>query len=100
MVPRHRQIVANIAGDTHAETLTVLIGLAEIVMALWIASSILSRMNAIIQIVVIAAMNIIEFIMVPELLLWGRANTIFAFVLILVIYYNEFHLNKKVALQA
>ena len=49
---------------------------------------------------VIATMNILEFIIVPNLLLWGRANALFAFLFILVIYYNEFHINQKLALQS
>jgi hypothetical protein len=40
-------------------------------------------------------MNTLEFILVPDLLLWGRANAIFAFMLIGVIYFNEFYLNQK-----
>lgn len=40
-------------------------------------------------------MNTLEFILVPDLLLWGKANAIFAFILILVVYFNEFYLNKQ-----
>ncbi len=67
-------------------------------MAVWILSGIKARLNAITQILVIATMNIMEFIFVPELLLWGRANSFFALLFILVIYYNEFLLNKKLLL--
>lgn len=45
-------------------------------------------------------MNTLEFILVPDMLLWGKANAIFAFILILVVYFNEFHFNKKLAQQA
>lgn len=86
LVPRHRQIVARILGDEYAPTFTVLIGLAEVVMAVWIVSGISPRLNAIMQIVVIAAMNILEFILVPDLLLWGRFNAVFAFLFIVLIY--------------
>ena len=68
-------------------------------MAFWILSKIWTRINAIIQIIVIATMNTLEFLLVPDLLLWGRANAIFAFLFILIIYYNEFHLRKNLALQ-
>ena len=44
-------------------------------------------------------MNIVEFILVPDLLLWGKANAIFAFILILIVFYNEFYLNKKLEQQ-
>jgi hypothetical protein len=52
------------------------------------------------QIVVIATMNALEFILVPDLLLWGRANAVLALLLILVIYYKAFHLDQKLALQS
>ena len=40
-------------------------------------------------------MNALEFILVPDLLLWGKFNSLFALLLIAVIYINEFRLNKK-----
>ena len=96
LVPRHEQIVANILGKDHSRTLTVLIGLSEIAMAIWILSGIKSKLNAIAQIIVVATMNTMEFILVPDLLLWGKFNSVFALLLITVIYYNEFYLNKKI----
>ncbi len=99
-VPRHQEIVARILGNESSRLLTVLIGVSEIVMTIWIVSSVWSRMNAVIQILVIAAMNILEFLLVPDLLLWGRANIVFAFLFILLIYYNEFRLNKNLATQS
>jgi uncharacterized membrane protein YphA (DoxX/SURF4 family) len=96
MVPRHQQIVARILGYEHARLLTFLIGLSEIVMAVWILSGIKTRLNAITQILVIAAMNTLEFFLVPDLLLWGRGNAVFAFLFIIIIYCNEFLLNKKI----
>ena len=99
LVPRHQEIVARIIGDDHSRQFTLLIGLSEIIIAVWILSSFSTRLNALIQIVIIAVMNSFEFFLVPDLLLWGKANAVFAFMLILLIYYNEFHLNKKLALQ-
>ena len=99
LVPRHQQIVAKILGNEYARLFTILIGCSEIFMAIWILSNIKSRLNAVAQILIIAAMNTLEFILVPDLLLWGKANAIFALVLILVIYLNEFYLNKKLAQQ-
>ena len=96
-VPRHQVIVGEILGANHAGMLTKAIGVSEIMMAVWIFSGVKSRLNAILQITVIATMNILEFILVPELLLWGRFNILFATLLILVIYYNEFVLKRKLA---
>jgi hypothetical protein len=100
LVPRHQEIVSRILTTDNARLLTLLIGLAETGMAAWILSGIRKRFNAVIQIVLIATMNTVEFIFAPDLLLWGRANAIFAFLFILLIYYNEFRLNKKSIYQA
>ncbi len=94
-VPRHQEIVASILGGDYAELLTKAIGVSEMIMALWIFSGIKSRVNAILQISIIATMNILEFILVPELLLWGRFNILFATLLLWIIYYNEFILKRK-----
>ena len=95
LVPRHQQIVARILGDEHARLFTLLIGIAEITMAAWIIIGMWSRVNGVIQILVITFMNTLESLLVPDLLLWGKANAFFAFLFILVIYYNEFYLNRK-----
>jgi hypothetical protein len=95
LVPRHELIVSEILGADHARLLTILIGLSELMMAIWILSRFKSKLNGIAQIVIIAMMNTLEFILVPELLLWGKFNSIFAGMLVLTIYYNEFVLNKK-----
>jgi len=95
LVPRHQEIVARITGNEQSRTFTLLIGLSEMVMAGWILSGKWSRVNAITQIVVIAVMNTLEFILVPDLLLWGKFNALFALLFIILIYYNEFHLKRK-----
>ncbi|MES1221712.1 MAG: DoxX-like family protein [Bacteroidota bacterium] len=99
LVPRHQQIVARILGDKYSRTLTIVIGFSEIAMAIWIVSSIKTRLNAISQVIVITAMNTIEFFIAPDLLLWGKYNSVFACLLIIAVYYNEFYLNKKLGSQ-
>ncbi len=94
-VPRHEQIVARILDGGYSRTLTILIGLSEIIMAIWLLTKFKSKFNAITQMVVVATMNILEFIFVPDLLLWGRLNSVFALLFIGIIYYNEFILNKN-----
>ncbi|WP_257666416.1 DoxX-like family protein [Parapedobacter tibetensis] len=96
LVPRHQQIVAEILGREYARPLTIAIGMAEIFMASWILSRITKRLCAIAQIIIVATMNTIEFFAVPDLLLWGKANAIFAFMFISLIYVNEFVLGKKI----
>ena len=94
LVPRHQEIVGRILGDQYASPLTKVIGISEILMAIWILSGIKPRFNALTQVLIIVIMNTLEFILVPDLLLWGRFNALFAFLFILLILYNEFVLNK------
>ena len=88
LVPRHRLIVARILGDEYAKPLTVLIGLLETCMAVWILSGFSKKLNVLSQIVLIAGMNTLEFFLAPDLLLWGRLNALFAFFFVVIIYYR------------
>jgi uncharacterized membrane protein YphA (DoxX/SURF4 family) len=94
LVPRHEAIVGSILNTTYARPLTILIGISEIVMAIWIMTGYKSRLNAITQIVIVACMNILEYILAPDLLLWGKFNSLFAFLFILIVYFNEFYIRK------
>ena len=93
-VPRHQQIVGELFGDDWARPLTLTIGLLEIGMTIWVLSGLFKRFNSILQIVIVALMNIIEFFTVPHLLLWGRWNAFFAFLFILLVYFNEFGVRR------
>ena len=95
LAPRHEQIVSRILGHEYAGGFTKAIGIAEILLAGWILSGIKSRFSSIVQIIVVAMMNILEFFLVPDLLLWGKWNIFFAFLFILMIYCNEFKLKRK-----
>jgi uncharacterized membrane protein YphA (DoxX/SURF4 family) len=90
LVPRHEQIVASILGQHFSRPLTLLIGLSEIVMAVWIISGYKTRLNALVQMAVVGVMNALEFALTPELLLWGRFNAVFAGLFILLVYYWAF----------
>ena len=96
-VPRHEEIVERITNVDRpsAACLTILIGISEIIMALWILSGYKSKLNAIAQITLVATMNTLEFVLAPDLLLWGKLNAVFAFLFMVVVYFNEFNLHKK-----
>jgi len=94
-VPRHEAIVARILSEEHSGVLTTLIGLAEIGMALWVLSGIRVQLNTLVQIILIASMNMLEVALVPDLLLWGKLNAVFAGLLIILIYVNGFVLREK-----
>ena len=95
LVPRHELIVARILETANPRPWSLAIGISEILMAVWILSGYRSQLNVIAQSLIIAIMNTLEFVLVPDLLLWGKRNALFAFLLILVILFNEFYLNKK-----
>ncbi len=99
LIPRHEQIVAQILGSEHSRLLTILIGISEIVMAIWILSKYRAKANASLQICVILLMNLLEFLLVPDLLLWGRLNSMFAVLFGVLIFVNEFMLSKKLVNQ-
>ncbi|TGE08474.1 DoxX-like family protein [Hymenobacter fodinae] len=92
LVPRHEAIVARILGPTYAAPLTQLIGLAEMGMAVWVLSGRYIRLNAAVQIGLVAIMNVLEFFLAPDLLLWHRMNSVFAALFIVVIYIYGFGL--------
>jgi len=89
-IPRHRQIVTRILGQDHSVLWTRLIGIGEICLALWILTGVKSRFCAVLQIVLILAMNAIEITCTSDLLLFGRWNAVFAVLFSGLIYGNEF----------
>ena len=95
LVPRHQEIVARILDEEYAREITFIIGVLEIIMAIWILSNYKSKLNALLQIAIIVSMNIIELIFVKDLLLFGNLNIVFASLFCGVIYYSEFILKQK-----
>lgn len=94
LVPRHQQIVARILGDDYAWFLTKAIGIGEVFIVVWILSGIRSRACAVAQIALVATMNVIEFFLAPDMLLFGRFNSMIALVFIVTVFVNEFALNE------
>ena len=96
MVPRHTEIVGTILGLPDPRPLTMAIGVAETLLAIWILSAKYREPTAVLQILLVISMNLLEFFMVPEKLLWGKLNLIFAILFSMVIYVHGFKL-KPVA---
>lgn len=90
LVPRHETIVSEILGSRFSTEITITIGVLEVIMCAWILSNTTPRLNGIVQISIILLMNIIEFIYIPNLLLWGKLNIIFSIVFTAIIYVNTF----------
>ncbi|MCC6412042.1 MAG: DoxX-like family protein [Saprospiraceae bacterium] len=95
LVPRHEQIVAEILGPVYAAPLTCTIGLLEMGMAVWVLSRWYPRVCALMQIGLVVVMNVLEFFLVPELLLFGKMNSLFALLFVFAVYYNTFVLQSK-----
>ena len=95
LVPRHREIVERILGESYAASLTICIGLLEVLIAIWVVTRIRSRLCAVTQIVLVLAMNVLEFLLTPDLLLFGRFNLAIAIAFVALIYYNEFVRDKR-----
>lgn len=74
LVPRHEQIVGRILGSGGARGITLTIGLAEVGISVWILSGAYRRFNAVLQIALVLAMNLLEIALAPDLLLFGRWN--------------------------
>jgi hypothetical protein len=94
LVPRHEAIVARILGPAYASPLTRVIGLAEIGMAIWVLSGRYIRLNASAQLGLVASMNVLEFFLAPDLLLWKQLNIVFAGLFMVVVYTYGFVLPK------
>jgi uncharacterized membrane protein YphA (DoxX/SURF4 family) len=95
VVARHREIVGRILGEDHALALTRLIGMGEICMAVWILSGIKSRWSAWAQITAVMTMNVIEFFMVPDMLLFGKLNIVVALAYSALVARTEFFANPS-----
>jgi uncharacterized membrane protein YphA (DoxX/SURF4 family) len=93
-VPRHREIVARILGEEHSLLLTRMIGVGEVVMALWILSGIRWKWSCAAQIAAVVMMNVIEFIVAPDMLLFGRINSLVALAYIMVVAWAGFRPGK------
>lgn len=89
-VPRHEQIVETILGTTYSHELTILIGVFEIILGIVIYLNIQPRFMAIFQIVIIMSMNLLEFQLARNWLLWGAWNLLFATLFCLMIYLHAF----------
>lgn len=94
-VPRHKEIVGKILGTDYADILTKMIGFGEIFLFVWILSRLYTRFCAILQIILVLTMNVIEFIVASELLLFGKLNIFVAIIFATIIYWHEFVLKKS-----
>ncbi|QIX62923.1 hypothetical protein HER32_17785 [Hymenobacter sp. BT18] len=96
LVPRHEAIVSRILGATYATPITKLIGVAEIGMAIWVLSKRWIKLNTATQIALVLTMNLLEYFLAADLLLWHSWNLVFAGLFALSLYYYGFGLSTGV----
>jgi len=97
MVPRHQEIVGSILGNQYTSLITILIGVGEIILGVLIIVRFKPKLLAITQFLLVATMNIIEYLVAPNLLLWGKLNSLFAIGFIFLVYYHEFILRRSLS---
>jgi hypothetical protein len=68
-IPRHRAIVSRILGEDLAQSATIGIGIAEVLLGIWALTGWNRRACAFIQTLAIAAMNTLEIIRANDLLI-------------------------------
>ncbi len=84
LVPRHEQIIGAILGNIHARVLSILIGIGECVIAICILTGYKRKIVVYFQIFLILLMNIIEQVLVPDMLLWGKWILLFTVLFVVV----------------
>ncbi len=97
LAPRHQEIVSQILGESHSGLFTFLIGFGEVFLGIWILLRKQVKLHTILQVILVLIMNVIEFTLVPSLLLWGKFNLVFAVVFVAMVIYH-FHLSKTTEL--
>jgi uncharacterized membrane protein YphA (DoxX/SURF4 family) len=68
-IPRHRQIVERILGEGIADFATLVIGVLEVLLGLWIFSRIWRRACALLQTLALVSMNFLEILLAKDLLI-------------------------------
>lgn len=88
-MPRHQEIVGEILNLESPYFLSIFIGIGESLLAILILLNWQPKAVAISQVGLILIMNLIEFMLVPEMLMFGKWNLFLAFILSLAILANQ-----------
>lgn len=99
LIPRHQEIVAKVLGEEHSVAITRAIGLGEVALAFAIWFGLWPRWLAAAQIALVLAMNVMEFFMAPDLLLWGKMNSVYALLFALIVFANEWLIKPRRGIQ-
>jgi uncharacterized membrane protein YphA (DoxX/SURF4 family) len=94
-VPRHRLIVASVLGEDLARPATMLIGVAETVIGIWILTGFRPRVCAALQTVALASMNTLELCFARHQLLSPIFMICANIVFLGVVWYGALRFEKK-----
>jgi len=86
-IPRHRQIVERILGTGIADVATVVIGVMEVILGLWIFSRVWRRCCALVQTLALVTMNFLEILLAKDLLISASGMVALNFALISLVWY-------------
>lgn len=86
-IPRHRLIVARVLGPDVAGPITILIGIGEVLIAIWLVSGKFPRLCALFQTLVLAAMNFLEIRLANDLLLSAPGMVFLNVILLSTVWY-------------
>lgn len=94
-VPRHEALAAKILNTNNSRVAIIIIGVLEVILAIWVFLKYKQKTNAVLQICIVILMNTLEFIYARELLLWKELNMFFALIFIVLVYINAFYFNQS-----
>ena len=86
-IPRHRQIVERILGTSIADPATLVIGVLEVMLGLWIFSCIWRRACALVQTLALVSMNFLEILLARDLLISAPGMVALNFAFLSVVWY-------------
>ncbi|MBL8020130.1 MAG: hypothetical protein JNM27_10740 [Leptospirales bacterium] len=100
-IPRHRLIVARVLGADAAGPITILIGIGEVLIAVWLVSGKFPRLCALFQTLILASMNFLEIRLANDLLLSAPGMVFLNVILLSTVWYIALapRLNKRQAVE-
>lgn len=94
-IPRHRLIVARVLGADVAGPVTILIGLGEVLIGLWLMSGKFPRACALFQTGILATMNFLEIRMANDLLISATGMVFLNVILLACVWYIALTTEKR-----
>jgi uncharacterized membrane protein YphA (DoxX/SURF4 family) len=94
-IPRHRQIVGRILGEGIADQATLVIGILEVMLGLWVFIGIQRKVCAAVQTVALVSMNLLEILLARDLLISASGMVALNLGFIALIWYWATHARPR-----